>query len=198
LKLFFLIHHLFFADYETTNLLPLINAASPIRCLSLGAKLQMMQYKVKKRGWRTNRNGFSLLDVVIASVVLIIAILGTASYRYYSSIDQRKAAMQTSAVRAAQLLYESWRGVQGAATYNPTAYTWADMTISVGSGPTIPSGFTSLGSYAISTNDFNYTASLSWQNVSSGLRAVNVTIAWPTSGSGTPDNSYTLTSYTLY
>ena len=158
----------------------------------------MKRYKVKKRGWRSKRNGFSLLDVIIASVVLLIAILGTAAYRYHSTLDERKAAMQISAARAAQLLYESWRGVQGAATYNPTAYTWADMTISAGSGPDVPDGFTSLGSYAISTNDFNYTASLSWQDVSSGLRAVNVTIAWPTCGTGTPDNSFTLTSYTLY
>jgi Tfp pilus assembly protein PilV len=158
----------------------------------------MKRYSAKKRGWRSKRNGFSLLDVIIASTVLLIVIVGTVSYRYHSALDQRKAAMQITAARAAQLLYESWRGVQGAATYNPTAYTWVDMTISVGSGPAAPSGFTSLGSYAISANDFNYTATLSWQNISTGLRAVNVAIAWPTSNAGTPNASYTLTSYTLY
>jgi Tfp pilus assembly protein PilV len=152
--------------------------------------------KIVQRG--KCRRGFSLLDVVIASTVLLIVISGTSAYRYHSALDQRKAAMQITAARASQLLCESWRGVQGAATYNPTAYTWADMTISVGTGPAVPSGFTALNSYAISSNNFNYTATLSWQNVSTGLRAVNITIAWPTSGTGTANNSYTLTGYTLY
>ena len=147
---------------------------------------------------RQRRNGFSLLDVIIASTVLLIAIAGTSAYRYHSALDQRKAAMQITAARAAQMLCESWRGVQGAATYNPTAYTWADMTISTGTGPTVPSGFTSLNSYALSSNNFNYNATLSWQNVSSGLRALNVQIAWPTSGTGAANNSYTITGYTLY
>ena len=47
----------------------------------LGSKLEMKQYNEKKRGWHSERNGFSLLDVIIASVVLLPAIPGTASYR---------------------------------------------------------------------------------------------------------------------
>jgi Tfp pilus assembly protein PilV len=160
--------------------------------------MQMKKVFLKKTRLSRCRRGFSLLDVVIASTVLLIAIVGNSAYRYHSTLDERKAALQTSAARAAQLLYESWRGVQGAATYNPTAYTWADMTIFAGTGPTVPEGFTSLGSYAISANDFNYNATLSWQDVSTGLRAINVTIAWSTSGSGTANNAFTLTSYTLY
>ncbi|MDO8303908.1 MAG: hypothetical protein Q7T18_11765 [Sedimentisphaerales bacterium] len=144
------------------------------------------------------RRGFSLLDVIIASVVLLIAILGTASYRYNSALDGRKAAMQTSAARAALLLCESWRGLKGDATCNPTAWNLSGITISAGSGPAVPSGFTALNSYAITTNNYNYTATLSWQNISTGLRALNITLAWPTSGTGTPNNSYTLTSYTVY
>jgi Tfp pilus assembly protein PilV len=145
-----------------------------------------------------NRRGFSLLDVIIASVVLIIAILGTASYRYHSALDERKAAMQTSAARVAMLLCESWRGVQGNTTCNPTAWNLSGVSISAGSGPAVPSGFTALNSYAITTNNFNYTATLSWQNISTGLRALNITIAWPISGSGMPNKSYILTSYTSY
>jgi len=144
------------------------------------------------------RRGFSLLDVIIASVVFLTAILGTASYRYYSTLDERKAAMQTSAARAGLLLCESWRGLRGATTCNPTTWNLSGVYISAGSGPSAPSGFTTLNSYTLTTNTFAYTATLSWQNLSTGLRALNVTIAWPTSGSGTPNNSYTLTSYTLY
>jgi Tfp pilus assembly protein PilV len=144
------------------------------------------------------RRGFSLLDVIIASVVLIIAILGTTSYRYHSALDERKAAMQTAAARVALLLCESWRGVHGDTTCNPTAWNLYGVSISAGSGPAVPSGFTSLNSYAITTNNFNYTATLSWQNISTGLRVLNITIVWPTSGTGTPNNSYILTSYTPY
>jgi Tfp pilus assembly protein PilV len=144
--------------------------------------------------------GFSLLDAIIASVVLLIATIGSMAYRYHSKLDERKALMQASAARIATTLYEGWRGVHGAATYNPTDYTWSDVTISAGSGPTQPTDFTKLNSYAIATNNFNYTATLSWQNVagSPGLRALNVIVAWPTSGIGTPNNSFTLTSYTTY
>jgi Tfp pilus assembly protein PilV len=160
----------------------------------------MIRYNAKKCGLRGNRNGFSLLDVIIASVVLIIAILGTASYRYHSALDERKAAMQNSAARAALLLCESWRGVKGDTTCNPTAWNLSGVTISAGSGPAVPSGFTALNSYAITTNNYSYTATLSYQNIvgCTGLRALNVTLAWPTSGSGTPNTSYTLTSYTQY
>jgi Tfp pilus assembly protein PilV len=49
--------------------------------LTLGLKTKMKRYNAKKRGWHSKRNGFSLLDVVIASIVLLIAIVGTASYR---------------------------------------------------------------------------------------------------------------------
>jgi Tfp pilus assembly protein PilV len=158
----------------------------------------MKRYSAKKHGWNSRCNGFSLLDVIIASVVLLIAIVGTCSYRYYSALDQRKAAMQTSAARAALLLCESWRGLQGATTCNPTTWNLSGVAISAGTGPAVPSGFTTLNSYAITTNNYNYTATLSWQDISAGLRALNVTIAWPTSGFGTANNSYTLTSYTTY
>ena len=164
----------------------------------LGVKSKMKRYSAKKRGCRSKRSGFSLLDVIVASVVLLIAILGTASYRYNSALDERKAAMQTSAARAALLLCESWRGLQGVTTCNPTAWNLSGVAISAGSGPAVPSGFTSLNSYRIATNTYTYTATLSWQNVSTGLRALNVTLAWPTSGAGTPNASYTLTSYTQY
>jgi Tfp pilus assembly protein PilV len=159
----------------------------------------MKRYNTKKRGWCSKCNGFSLLDVVIASTVLLIVIVGTCAYRYHSTLDGRKAAMQTSAARIAEMLYESWRGVQGAATYNPTAYSSTTMTIGAAtSGPDVPAGFTKLNNYTVTADNFSYSATLSWQNISAGLRVLNVAIAWPTSGSGTPDNSYTLTSYTLY
>lgn len=157
----------------------------------------MNRHNAKNRGSGSKCNGFSLLEVITASIVLVITVVGTSSYSYYSALDQRKGAMQTSAARTALLLYESWRGLQGATTYNPTTWNLSGVSISAGSGPAAPSGFTALGSYSITTNNFTYTATLSWQDISAGLRALNVIIAWSTSGSSTPDNSYTLTSYTL-
>lgn len=153
---------------------------------------------LKKIGQK--RSGFSLIDAMIASLILLVAIIGSMSYRYSSKLDERKANMQASAARIAVTLYEGWRGLNGAAAYNPTSYTWPDMTISAGQGPANPADFTKLNSYVIKTNEYNYTATLSRQNVtgSPGLRALNVIVAWPTSGSGTANNSFTLTSYTTY
>ena len=152
------------------------------------------------KNFKRSRSGFSFIDAIIASTVLLITIIGSMSYRYHSKLDERKAKMQSSAAQIAVTLYEAWRGVHGGPAYNPTDYTWSDMTIAAGAGPEHPEDFTKLNSYSVTTNDFDYTATLSWQNVagSPGLRALNVIVEWPTSGSGENDNTFTLTSYTTY
>ena len=54
--------------------------------------------------------------IVVAVVILLIALIGTSTFRYAAALDGRRADAQTTAARAALLLCESWRGLNGDAT----------------------------------------------------------------------------------
>ena len=54
--------------------------------------------------------GVTLIEVMAATVILTITVLGATGYRYYSALDARKAAKQSSGARIALLLCENWRG----------------------------------------------------------------------------------------
>jgi prepilin-type N-terminal cleavage/methylation domain-containing protein len=134
------------------------------------------------------KSAFTIIEVMAAILIMTIAVLGASSYRYYSALDARKAAMQSTAARIGLLLTENWRGLGGDETYDPTAYFSADLTITT---MTDPSGleyqfketdFNMLGGYQVVVNSVNYYAVLSWKDVSSELRALNVVVAWSLAG----------------
>lgn len=131
------------------------------------------------------RAGFTLVEVMIATVIFIIAVLGTSAYRYSAALSARRADLQTAASRAGLLLCEGWRGVGGAATYDPVGYLDSDLNISASTGPAPPTGFTPLGSYKLILEGTDYYATLSWQDVGNGLRALNVIVGWNQQGGGT-------------
>ena len=158
------------------------------------------------------RRGFSLLDVIIASVAFIIAVVGAFDYRYQSALDARKALILTSAVKIAQLVDESWCGSGMPLTYNPTTqWSYPDITIAAGAGPLplVPSGFQNPSYYVITakpnnlaySNNFTYYTTLSYQQIltspSLNLYALNVKVAWSPAGGAITDKSPTfmITSY---
>lgn len=103
------------------------------------------------------------------------------------------------------LLSENWRGLKGAEDYDPTAHLASDLaitTITDGSIQAKEQDFTLLGGYAVTLNDVTYHAILSWKDVDTGLRALNVVVAWSpdgqvTDGNAEADVSFTITTYTL-
>jgi len=155
----------------------------------------VLLHKAKKRG------AFTLVEVMAATLILTVVVLGAAGYRYYTALDVRKASMHTAASRIALLLSESWRGVKGIETYDPTAHFGTDLAITASGGSSAPGGFTLLGSYTVALNGVNYYATLSWKDVSTGLRALNVVVAWSqksqvTTNVADADKSFKLTTYT--
>ena len=112
--------------------------------------------------------------------------------------------MHRTAAEVAQLLCESWRGLDGTETYDPIAYFGSHLAIESASGGPSPSAdFTLLGLYKITTppRRTDYYAVLSWKDTSPGPRALNVVVAWdqrgsPTSGSGQAYKLFKLTTYT--
>ncbi len=152
------------------------------------------------------RRGVSLVGTMVAVTILLIALIGTSTFRYAAAMDGRKARAHTSAARVALALGESWRGANGATTLDPTVLQTSDMTIAPGDGPDKPEDFTLLGSYTVVLDDedpdsVNYYATMSWKDVKPGLRALNVNVVWAQRAPGVDgeenvDKSFGLTVYT--
>ena len=149
------------------------------------------------------RRGFSLIDIMISVFVLLVAFIGTSNFRYYSALDSQKATAKITAARIGLTLCESWRGIKGIETYDPTAHFGSTLTITQSAdGPDKPEDFTLLGNYTVTLNGANYYITLSWKDVSIGLRALNIIVAWAQRPQGQSsfndaDKSFKLTTYAL-
>lgn len=145
--------------------------------------------------------GVSLVGTMVSITVLSIAIIGTANFRYYATLDSRRAAMYSTAARLAVIFDESWRAVGGADTYDPVAHLGSDLTISqlVADDIEYDETFTLLGSYTVVLNGTVYNATLFFKDVSPGLRALNVVITWPPlrDREASVDRSFRLTTYAI-
>ena len=161
-----------------------------------------MVSRTSKDGYR---RGFSLVDTMVAVVILLIAVIGTSIFRYNAVLDGRRFNSHTSAARVALVLCESWRGVNGDTTFDPIQLSTSDLKISQStkSVSAVPSDFKLLGRYAITMNDVHgveYHTTLSWKDIKTGLRALNVVVSWAQrspdqDGEVNVDKSYRLTVY---
>ena len=79
-----------------------------------------------------------------------------------------------------------------------------DIDIAVSAdGPAVGTGYTGLGSFKVIIDDMNYYSTLSWQDVSAGLRMLNVSVAWDQRGYDTAafadaDKSIALSTYASF
>ena len=154
------------------------------------------------------RRGVTLVGTLVAVTILLIALIGTSTFRYAAAFNGRRAGAHTGAARVALSLCESWRGLKGDTTLDPIQLGSPDMTISASgwSGHQTPGGFTLLGNYAVvldadDPDSVNYYATMSWNDVQPGLRALNVNVSWAQRGSGgdgteNVDKAFSLTVYT--
>jgi len=156
----------------------------------------MMRPKDKTRHCR-HRAG-TLVELVVALTVLVLVILGHSIAGYHARLDIQRAQRHSTAATTALLLCESWAGAGGGATYDPVANLASRLTIEDGNGPEAPADFTSRGSYSVTIDGVSYSATLSSRELAAALRALNVTVAWPSRyGSASPDRDFSLTTYVL-
>ncbi|HUU16499.1 MAG TPA: hypothetical protein VMW72_05070 [Sedimentisphaerales bacterium] len=146
--------------------------------------------------------GLTLVGVLIAMTILLAALIGTSNFRYYSALDAKKAASKITASRIGLMLCENWRGLGGIQTYDPVTYLGTALTITSSAGPDKPADFNLLGSYTVTVNRANFYITLSWKDVSTGLRALNIIVAWAQREQGQSslndaDKSFKLTTYAL-
>jgi len=152
---------------------------------------------------RRKNSGLTLVEVIVAMLVIAIAALGISSFRYQAALDARRADAQLTAARTGLLLTEGWRGIRGETTYDPVADFGSVLTIAASNnGPAAPNGFTPLGTYRIEAGRAYYYATLSWQDAAAGLRALHVAVAWEQRGKAAAysnaDKTFLLTTYAHY
>jgi type II secretory pathway pseudopilin PulG len=131
--------------------------------------------------------GVTLIEVVVAMVIIMVAVLGAMGYRYYSVLDARKAKVQITAARLGSMLLENWKGTGGRAypndAFDPQLLGSESTLILVspgGTGATVPGGFSLFGTYVLVADGANYYAALAYRDDNiSGLRELNAAIAWP-------------------
>jgi len=143
-------------------------------------------------------SGLTFIEIMIASVVLIIAVIGTSAYRYNASLNIRRAKLQTTASRTAVLLCESWHGCSEPNSFDPLASFGSQLTIATLSDElSPPSGFMLHNAYKITIEGIDYYAVLSWKDIYSGLRALNVVVRWNERGnsSGQVNKAFKVTTY---
>ena len=144
----------------------------------------------------------TLIEVMVAIIILSVGVLGAAGYRYYCALDARKADEHITAARLGLLLLESWNGVNASTDYDPVAEFGSELAIEpIYEVPEIPlAGFGLLGVYRITIGSVNYDAMLLWQDVSDGLRAISVIVVWgrdtDISDFWNSSKSFRLTTYT--
>ncbi len=149
---------------------------------------------VKRR--KKEEKGFSLPDTMVAVLVLMIIVTGSLSYRYVSAANIEKSQQHLTAMDLAVTFLETWQGVSGASTFDPEIVFAGNLPLDDGSGENQPSGYTLLGKYEVTDDNDTYQLTLSWNDVGSSLRALNVIVAW-TPGKETDTKTYQLTTYAV-
>lgn len=144
---------------------------------------------------KKQRIGLTLIEIMVAIVVVVVAVIGAMSFRYYCAVDARKADVHMTAARIGWMLLEDWKGTGGrlpghaAGSYDPlAAFDSTELPITSAVGPATPSGFAALGSYMVTANYVNYYATLTYKvKTASDPAVLNVCVAW-----GRPYNVDTL------
>ncbi|MHC4624696.1 MAG: type IV pilus modification PilV family protein [Planctomycetota bacterium] len=153
---------------------------------------------------RKYRAALTFIEIMIATVILLVAVLGTSAFRYSTALNARMADLQATASRIGLLLCESWRGSSDPNTFDPTVLSDDSGFVIEASGHSVdsglPAGFTALGTYRVAAEGVDYYVVLSWKDLFTDLRALNVTVIWDQRGSNTSydgrvDKSFRLTTY---
>ena len=146
---------------------------------------------------RKKKSGVTLIELMVAMVVIIIAVLGATMYRYGSVTDARRADIQMCAGRVALLVMEEWKVAAGSYTFDLAddislnsvfAGGSDDITISEKSGDYWPVSLTG-------GKDSYYYVKIGWEDDidddgsdDDGIRRLDVQVAWKLADvSGVPD-----------
>ena len=86
--------------------------------LFLGQIMNTLTYTSQKK---SRRDGFTIVEVMVAVAIVAIVAFGTLSFQYYSVRESRSAEAQIAATRLGQLLLEDWKSTGGDPDYDATS-----------------------------------------------------------------------------
>lgn len=165
------------------------------------------QHHPKKHGRSSRqRRGFTLTEVMISIVIVMVLVTGAMGYQYASTRDVKVSEVQASAARLGILMLESWKGQQGETSFDPVDVFESQMTIQTSSvGPEVPDGaidspLIKLGSYEIILKDITYYVTLSYDEASTTEpMLLNAAITWRRDyGAGELEGNELFVRYSTY
>ncbi|MBL7214937.1 MAG: prepilin-type N-terminal cleavage/methylation domain-containing protein [Phycisphaerae bacterium] len=134
---------------------------------------------------KKHKSGFTLVEIAISILVIMVLVTGAMGYQYYSARDVTLSEIQATAARLSMLLLEGWKGAEGSADFDPVSAFSSEITITNSLfGPNIPEdksgmSLTLLGCYEIELERAYYYVTLSWGDASSlEPKVLNITTAW--------------------
>jgi prepilin-type N-terminal cleavage/methylation domain-containing protein len=120
------------------------------------------------------RNGFSLIEVMLAVALTCVLALGSLGYQYFSIKHSRATDAQFMASRIAQLLLEDWKSASGDTDYDPESLQLGFAAPAAGE----------YGSYIITLGNIPFFIDMQNNDVETDaaagvtLRQIAVTVKW--------------------
>ena len=124
--------------------------------------------------FNVKRNGFSIIEVMLAVSLTCVIALGTLGYQYFSVKHGRATDAQFMASRIAQLLLEDWKGESGDADYDPESLRLGFAAPEAGE----------FGSYTITLGNIPFYIDMASSDVDTDaeagvtLRQIAITVRW--------------------
>jgi len=124
----------------------------------------------------------TLIEVMMALAVLVIASLGALGYQYYAVKQAQIARAQTAGTRIGQLLLEDWKSTGGSEEYDATDLGLgfsSELPLAAGVGYPLPDGV-----YSITVDNVPMVLVLSCEDVDYDsvaevtLRQLSVSVVW--------------------
>jgi type II secretory pathway pseudopilin PulG len=156
----------------------------------------MMKKIMNKSTNQKHGGAFTLIECMIAIVVLMITMGGVMAFRYYTVACAERAENQIMAARNAYLLSEAWRGQKANVSFDPTRQDFdSDFQIEkmltpglLGTFPTGSyseklggtSGLSVLGDYRIRVDGKEFLTRLLYGPVAGvpNLRSIHILVVW--------------------
>lgn len=131
---------------------------------------------------RRRLRAFTLVEIVISILILMILVNGVLGYQYLSARDAKLAEVHTAGGRLATLMLQSWKGCGGSSDFDPVDAYRAELNIRTSAnGPDVPEegSFSLYGSYRVQMNDIYFFVTLAKANASEQHpMTLHASVAW--------------------
>lgn len=76
-------------------------------------------YNMRSPKRQPKRRGYTLIELMLASSMLVVVVMGTLQYQYFAVRHAKKADAKQTALKTALLLIEDWKSTGGMTNYDP-------------------------------------------------------------------------------